>query len=205
MAWIESHDELPTHPKTAKLARRIGTSKPAAVGHLHFLWWWCITHRPDGWLRDMDGDDIADAAGWEGDADVFVEGLSAAGWLDFDAEVGDYFVHDWHANRRRNRHNWIPYGTKLDLWVRDGWGCANCDARCGDLQVDHVIPHSRGGSDRIVNLQWLCGYCNRAKSDLLPDEWALIARRVAEASPCREDSCEHDPDATQQRIVGGAA
>lgn len=95
MAWIESHDELPTHPKTAKLSRRLGVSKPATVGHLHFLWWWCLTHRPDGWLYDMDADDIADAAGWDADPDQFVTALAAAGWLDYDHDVGDYFVHDW--------------------------------------------------------------------------------------------------------------
>lgn len=93
MAWIESHDELPTHPKTAKLSRRLGVSKPTAVGHLHFLWWWCLTHRPDGVLCDMDADEIADAAGWEGDPVLFLDALVAAGWLDNTG--GSPAVHDW--------------------------------------------------------------------------------------------------------------
>ena len=93
MAWIESHDELPTHPKTAKLSRRLGVSKPTAVGHLHFLWWWCLTHRPDGVLHGMDADEIADAAGWDDDPVAFVDALFAAGWLDDDGE--HLSVHDW--------------------------------------------------------------------------------------------------------------
>ena len=93
MAWIESHDELPTHPKTAKLSRRLGVSKPTAVGHLHFLWWWCLTHRPDGVLHGMDADEIADAAGWDADPVAFVDALFAAGWLDDDGE--NLSVHDW--------------------------------------------------------------------------------------------------------------
>ena len=147
MAWIESHDELPTHPKTAKLARRIGTSKPAAVGHLHFLWWWCITHRPDGWLRDMDGDDIADAAGWEGDADVFVEGLSAAGWLDFDAEVGDYFVHDWWdgAGKTIKRRK---FATTRQRKARDT-GTQDVESQDGHADVTRDTQASHGAdSDR---------------------------------------------------------
>ena len=93
MAWIESHDELPTHPKTGKLARRLGVEAPQVVGHLHFLWWWCITHRPDGILHDMDAEDIAFAAGWSGDPVAFVDALFAAGWLDDNGEI--LSVHDW--------------------------------------------------------------------------------------------------------------
>lgn len=95
MAWIESHDELPTHPKTRKAARRLGISIPATIGHLHVLWYWCLTHRPDGLLTDMDAEDIADAALWEDSPDTFVEALSAAGWLDYDESAGHYLVHDW--------------------------------------------------------------------------------------------------------------
>lgn len=106
MIWIESHDELPTHPKTRKLARRLDISAPCAVGHLHFLWWWCITHRPDGMLDDMDADDIADAAGWDAEPEPFVKALIQSGWLDDDGSW--LMVHDWWEGagktilRRRN-------------------------------------------------------------------------------------------------------
>ena len=33
------------------------------------------------------------------------------------------------------------------------------------LEVDHVIPRSRGGTDHLENLQLLCGHCNRTKGD----------------------------------------
>lgn len=41
--------------------------------------------------------------------------------------------------------------------------------RCGKLypkeqmDVDHIIPQSKGGSDALWNLQGLCYHCNRSK------------------------------------------
>lgn len=41
--------------------------------------------------------------------------------------------------------------------------------QCGsyeDLQLDHIIPVSRGGNDSEENLRLLCGACNKARGDL---------------------------------------
>lgn len=40
-----------------------------------------------------------------------------------------------------------------------------------EMQVDHKNPVARGGSDRISNLQILCGPCNRLKSDTTNGEF----------------------------------
>ncbi len=60
-------------------------------------------------------------------------------------------------------------GTLLGYEVReyllDKWGraCAYCDATNGDLQVEHIHPKARGGSDRVSNLTMACPQCNDAK------------------------------------------
>lgn len=94
MAWIESHQEVGRHPKTKKLARLLGVSLPAAVGHLHYLWWWALDFAQDGVLDKYDAEDIADAMQWEGDADQLVEALLSSGYID-DTDDG-LVVHDWH-------------------------------------------------------------------------------------------------------------
>ncbi len=91
MAWIESHQSLKEHPKTRKLARLLGVTVPAAIGHLHCLWWWCVEYAPDGALARYDPEDIAAACMWDGDPAEFLDALLAARFVDADP----LRVHDW--------------------------------------------------------------------------------------------------------------
>ena len=68
---------------------------------------------------------------------------------------------------RQNKH--VLFGQQEGL-------CAGCR---GDFpfklyEVDHRVPHSRGGTDHLENLQLLCSNCNRIKGDR-PQEY-LMAR-----------------------------
>lgn len=94
MAWIESHQELGRHPKTKRLARLLGVSIPAAVGHLHFLWWWALDFAPDGVLEKYDKYDIAEAMAWDDDEDKLVAALLDCGYID-ETEDHGLIIHDW--------------------------------------------------------------------------------------------------------------
>lgn len=94
MAWIESHQTLADHPKTRKLAHLLGVSVPAAIGHLHCLWWWALDYSDDGSLAGHDALDIAIGAKWDGDADELVDALIRVGFIDVsDAGLS---IHDWY-------------------------------------------------------------------------------------------------------------
>lgn len=93
MAWIESHQEVGRHPKTKKLARLLSVSLPAAVGHLHYFWWWALDFAQDGTLEKYDGYDLADAMQWDGDPNQLLEAMIEAGYID-DTEDG-LMIHDW--------------------------------------------------------------------------------------------------------------
>ena len=93
MAWIESHQAVGGHPKTKKLARLLGVSLPAAVGHLHYLWWWALDFAQDGNLSKYDAYDIKDATLWDGDESTMLEALMETGFID-ETDEG-LFLHDW--------------------------------------------------------------------------------------------------------------
>jgi 5-methylcytosine-specific restriction endonuclease McrA len=71
------------------------------------------------------------------------------------------------------------------------WGrkCAYCDSRI-DLEFDHIIPESKGGTRVTNNLVLSCRPCNWSKGDLDLDyfttpERAAFIRAVAKANGCR--------------------
>jgi 5-methylcytosine-specific restriction endonuclease McrA len=48
---------------------------------------------------------------------------------------------------------------------RDHFACVKCGASGYGvkLEVDHIVPFSKGGTDALDNLQTLCFNCNRGK------------------------------------------
>jgi len=64
----------------------------------------------------------------------------------------------------RGRRERIADETRAAVWQRDEGRCVRCGSE-HELQFDHVIPFSRGGSNVADNIQILCGPCNRAKGD----------------------------------------
>lgn len=56
----------------------------------------------------------------------------------------------------------IAYDTRMFVWQRDGGRCAHCGAT-QELQFDHIVPESLGGSGEAQNVELLCGGCNNRK------------------------------------------
>ncbi|HEX7663501.1 MAG TPA: HNH endonuclease [Polyangiaceae bacterium] len=70
--------------------------------------------------------------------------------------------------------------TRRNLMFRDGFQCQYCAKRppLRDLNIDHVIPRSRGGGDTWENLVTACRVCNLKKGWKLPEEANMrLARR----------------------------
>lgn len=54
--------------------------------------------------------------------------------------------------------------------------CVHCSADdISALEVDHIIPRSRGGANRPDNLQSLCRTCNQKKGRKTMEEWLGVA------------------------------
>ncbi|MDG4594223.1 MAG: hypothetical protein P9F75_00765 [Candidatus Contendobacter sp.] len=82
------------HPKVIKLKRRLGTD---AVLSLFTLWAWAEQERPDGILSDLDEEDIAIAAGWDGDDRFFATTLIELRLLDWDG--ARFALSHWPGSR----------------------------------------------------------------------------------------------------------
>jgi len=61
----------------------------------------------------------------------------------------------------------IPDSLRLRVLMASGRRCALCGATSRErpLDVDHIIPRSRGGKTVLSNLQVLCIKCNRSKGN----------------------------------------
>ena len=69
--------------------------------------------------------------------------------------------------------------TRRNLMLRDAYECQYCGRRPGirELNVDHVLPRSRGGHDSWDNLVISCRTCNLKKGKRTPDEAGMHLQR----------------------------
>jgi hypothetical protein len=79
-----------THPKTARLERRLGFEGVFAVMK---LWCWAAMNRPDGILTNLDSDDIEYAAQWGGERGKLFSALVQLRWID--TKNGVHSIHNW--------------------------------------------------------------------------------------------------------------
>lgn len=77
----------------------------------------------------------------------------------------------------------------LEKWQRK---CAYCGAVDIPLQIEHIHPKSKGGSNRASNLTLACEKCNQAKGNMpvevfLKDEPAILKKILSQAkAPLRD-------------------
>lgn len=75
-----------------------------------------------------------------------------------------------HVVNKRN----VPNSLRISVFERDKFKCVYCGLGAKDgavLNVDHIIPVSKGGSNESTNLQTLCRACNNGKADrIMPDD-----------------------------------
>lgn len=100
----------------------------------------------DWWLNDVQDNEDA-----EKDADISSE----------NAEVPDMPELD--------SYSFVRAGIWWSVLARDNWTCCSCGRSSKEegitLEVDHIIPRSKGGTDDLDNLQTLCKKCNVGKSN----------------------------------------
>lgn len=66
------------------------------------------------------------------------------------------------------RYNKTPKWSKNGVMLRDKHTCAFCAGKA--TTIDHVIPRSRGGTNRWDNTVAACSPCNGRKGNRTPEE-----------------------------------
>jgi 5-methylcytosine-specific restriction endonuclease McrA len=80
------------------------------------------------------------------------------------------------------------FGFEVREYVLEKWErtCAYCGAQGVPLQVEHIVPRARGGTNRVSNLTLACEPCNQRKgtqtlSAFLTDQPERLSRVLAQA------------------------
>ncbi|WP_435107657.1 RNA-guided endonuclease IscB [Nocardiopsis synnemataformans] len=73
------------------------------------------------------------------------------------------------------------HGYEVREYLLAKWGraCVYCGATDTPLNIDHIHPRSRGGSDRVANLTLACIGCNQAKDNQPVEGFVTNPRTLA--------------------------
>ena len=66
-------------------------------------------------------------------------------------------------------------GYEIREYLLEKWGrkCAYCNKKNIPLEIEHIIPKSRGGSNRVSNLTLACNKCNLKKGKQTAEEFGF--------------------------------
>lgn len=81
---------------------------------------------------------------------------------------------------------------RFEVFKRDRFICKYCGKKPGEtiLEVDHIIPRSKGGTDEIENLLTSCFDCNRGKGKRMLNELTAEMQKNAELLKEKKEQLE---------------
>ncbi len=88
-------------------------------------------------------------------------------------------------------------GRLMTLLKRHGrmcWYCGTKFTSFSEVEIDHIIPTSRGGTEKINNMAIACTMCNRAKVDYTLEEFLYWLRKPKIISPYLIDLSKYTED-----------
>lgn len=93
----------------------------------------------------------------------------------------------------------VPYDLRYRVLAESDRRCALCGVTPKErpLDVDHIIPRTRGGTNDTANLQVLCSRCNRAKGNRDTRDFRVTTSESQSGCPfCPPEVEERAIDAT---------
>lgn len=86
------------------------------------------------------------------------------------------------------RRRTISKTVRFEVFKRDSFQCQYCGASAPDvlLQIDHIKPIARGGTNEITNLITACAGCNAGKKDRPLHDSIIIKKNKAQLNELQE-------------------
>jgi 5-methylcytosine-specific restriction endonuclease McrA len=139
---------------------------------------------------------------------VFVKNqIGANATVDLDALMAAGFLQPWsESSARGKREEWpsryVSAQIRTDLLSAAQHHCASCPAT-EHLEIDHIVPISKGGTGDPDNLQVLCRKCNRKKRALLRTASAehLRSEPLRRTTDPRSPETETETEKNKQAVV----
>lgn len=78
------------------------------------------------------------------------------------------------------------------MFKRDSFTCQYCGSQAPDvvLNVDHIVPVSKGGDNKATNLITSCFSCNSGKSDKELSDDSIVKKQMAQAKQIEERAAQ---------------
>ena len=102
--------------------------------------------------------------------------------------------------------NWLRQEKRLAIYLRDGLSCAYCGIGVeagAQLSLDHILPHSQGGTNSETNLVTCCSRCNSSRGNRPVEEFAAAVAGYVNHGVTAEQIMAHVAECTARDL--GAA
>ncbi len=79
-------------------------------------------------------------------------------------------------------------GYEIREYLLEKWGrkCAYCGKTDIPLEIEHIVPKTRGGSNRVSNLTLSCRNCNQKKDKLTAEEFGYPEIQAQAKKPLKD-------------------
>jgi hypothetical protein len=185
--WIKLHVELTDDYAFASLSD---------AAKFHLLGIWLLAARTDN--------KIPNDAGW------IAAKIGADKPVGLDELVRLEFLVPWRKSaggRAKWPSRYVSAALREQIMARDLRSCRHCTSSA-NLEIDHVVPVSRGGTSSADNLQVLCRSCNRAKRAKDSAEHVATRNHDLRSKPLRsvlpETETETETETERERTRAGA-
>ena len=90
--------------------------------------------------------------------------------------------------------NWIRQEKRLAIYLRDGLACVWCGDSVENgatLSLDHLKPHSKGGTNDATNLVCACARCNSSRGNRSVKKFAEVTAAYLNHGVKADDITSH--------------